>query len=171
MGDVTIKAPAYRNHSSLLQAQGHHHNDDQAIRRPHILRLICGRRSRDLDKVVRLFIGLLHGHQMCSEMHSIGSFRLSPTIWLKFERCTFWTTGLQLGGIYEVRWGSFDSLCCVPISSALTQSLALTAFELFCSFQKRFRLSIRPRYDNNHCSRSHRFVEQQTQTTTKNCPS
>ena len=47
------------------------------------------RRFGDFEKAARLFVSLQHSWPACSQMCSIDSFHVSPTVWLKFERETF----------------------------------------------------------------------------------
>ena len=54
--------------------QGHHHNDDGAARRPHILCSICFYSFGSLVKTVWLFIASLHNQSIYPKMCSIDIF-------------------------------------------------------------------------------------------------
>ena len=64
--------------------QGHHHNCDQATRRPHTLCSMCFHSFGALAKGVRLLMVSLHSQPMCFQMCSIDIFvDFQPTNSLK----------------------------------------------------------------------------------------
>ena len=54
-----------------LIKQGHHHNEDQAARRPHILCSICADSVGPSAKAVRLFIASFHNQTMYPTMYPL----------------------------------------------------------------------------------------------------
>ena len=65
---IWVSVPVLSSPSSSIFAgkQVHHHNVDQAARRPHILCSICIHSFGALAKAVRLFMVSLQSSQMCS---------------------------------------------------------------------------------------------------------
>ena len=96
----TFRRPPQRHRKAIcISKQGHHHNGDQAVPRPHILCSICFYSFGALAKAERLFIALLHNQPMYSKMCYIEIFdTLQLTGWLKFEM------GTIRPPVWGVRW-------------------------------------------------------------------
>ena len=95
-----------RIHMDDISKQGHHHNGDQAARRPRMMCSICGRR----------FATTQFGGTCGSGVSSFGSLPLclSLTVLLQFRQGTFLTRRFWSQGTWGSGIGSLDSS---PMSS------------------------------------------------------
>ena len=119
--------------------RGHHHNGDQATRRPYILCSICVHSRGDLSKVVWLFMASLHSQPMCSQMRLLTFWR-SPISWLKFGRGTFCPLNLVARKAHSVALPWVHSSYQLPID---IWSISYV-FELLSWLQKPFSPSVCP---------------------------